>query len=181
MQESSESISPFPGRGRFRIGAWIRETISTIVTEVTEAILDEDPVPLSPRGCYRLESAIPSLSAPGSTRPACSSDVIELLSSDSTYLNDPQADEKEEFEEYLVIPGKVRDLLRQFPSLQMRMDHHKMTAMADEGDRILKRILFKVEKLQTREKDEDDFVIVSSSSSVLIESRDSTHFVPLSD
>ncbi len=111
----------------------------------------------------------------------CSSDVINLLSSDSTYLNDPNLDEREEFDAYFVMPGKVRNLLRQFPSLQMRIDHYKLTAMTDEGERIIKRILFKIDKLQSREKDDDDMVIVSSPGTVLVEVNDSGEFEPLSE
>lgn len=177
---TNESQSSVPGRGRVRLVKWIRETISTIVSEVTDAILEEG-APDPPGSTFRVRNAIPSLCVSPVSDTVCTTEMIDLLSNDSTYLDDPLPHEREEFESYPVQPNKVRELLLQFPSLQMRIDHYKMTVMNDEGEMIIRRILFKLEKLRNREANEDGLVVVSNASTVLVEGDDSADFVPLSE
>ena len=167
-----EILSP---RSFRKMGTWMKDAVTTIASEIGHAIL-EDLVDFDEN--YGIESSGPSSNP---TEPSCrgmpeyASEVIKLLSSDSTYLSDPSAHDMEDFEAYEIDPRQAALVLHQFPSLKMRIEHYKVSSMVHEEERILKRLLFKLSRLDTYI--ESDIILVDSVDVILVE--DGDEFVTL--
>lgn len=167
--DENEVLSP---RRLAKLGVWIRETVRSLSKDIGNTVND-DFAEISPplrktKGTQTSENFGYASSAKSSSvaKPfPCSIEMINLLSSDSTYLKDPS--EREEFEAYFPDPMFADLLLEQFPSLRMRIEHYKAISVACEEKRILKRLLYRIYQLRRRE--EAGMVLVDRCEGVLVE------------
>ena len=93
--------------------------------------------------------------------------VQDLLHSDLTYLEDPTCTEFEDFEPHVPSAIDAGLVLDEFPWVRSRIDEFKAVSAASEERRIIKRLLYRIEKLWRRK--ETDSVLVEPSKEVLEE------------
>ena len=162
-----EMLSP---RSFAKLGSWLRETVTSLANDVGQAILEDLPdfYPAAPdidgrKPEYQGEPVLVDLPDVGYP-----SELIALLSNDASYLTDPTPPDNEDFDSYLIDPLEASELLEQFPSLRMRIEHYKLSFMVNEEERILKRILFKMSRLKAAD-DADVVVVDGTGGGVLVE------------
>lgn len=169
-RDSYDLLSP---KSLSKVGGWFREAMTSIATEVTHAILDDiDDLEYTTRSQSTHNQTATQGSSSETEEPKlldCPPDVIKLLSNDSTYLSDPDPSDKDDFDSFVINPTQASELLRQFPSLRMRIEHYKVSSMVNEEERILKRILFKINKLEPLMVVDPELVMVDEPQVVLVE------------
>lgn len=160
-----------------RLGCWFKDTVVSLACDLDSILEDipgsvrsisgdtHSPAPLV--GIYGESELV--LRSKGSSREC--SEIIQLLSNDATYLEDPSKADTEDFEGYVYKKSDADLLMEQFPSLRLRMDHYRVLP-GGGGELVLKRVLFKLDRVRWEALEDASMVIVPQPKAVLVQEGD---------
>lgn len=147
-----------------QLSSWFKGTCLRIIDDFGSSILEDLPQFVS-----ELRDEQPCLYDGSESKcPINYSDVdIEFLSQDSIYTDPVDRDQCYDFDGYVYHEDEAGCLLKQFPTLSMRVTHYSGISGVETAI-LLKRILFKLDRIRL----EEESMVMVEKSVVLVEDGD---------